>query len=59
MKTLPMYTVDLVKELDKLYPDTFMVDSFVEEDYWKLAGKIELIRFLKSKSGTIINDKKA
>lgn len=47
MNTLPSKTIDLIKELDKLYPDKMETNYTNEFDRIKLAGVIELIRFLK------------
>lgn len=51
MKSLPSQTVDLIKELDKLYPDQMVIDQMDEFDRAKLAGKIELVRYLKHLQG--------
>ena len=53
MKNLPSKTVDLIKQLDKLFPDEMIIDETNEFDRAKLAGKIELIRYLKALQGNI------
>lgn len=44
---VPMMTVDLIKVLERTYPDIMEVDPIPEHQYWKKAGVIELIRTLK------------
>lgn len=48
MKNLPSNSVDLIKELDKLYPDQMITNNTDEFERIKLAGKVELIRYLKN-----------
>lgn len=47
---VPMYTIDLLKELERLYPDVMELDEDVvgTPQYWKEAGVIELLRMLKT-----------
>lgn len=45
---LPTYTTDLLKVMDTWYEDKFIdPESMSQIEYYKLAGKIELIRALK------------
>jgi len=45
---LPTYTVDLLKIMDSWYEDRLIDPTEMSEiEYYKLAGKIELIRTLK------------
>lgn len=48
MKTLPSNSADLIKELDKMFPDRMITDRMDEDERKKLAGKVELIRYLKN-----------
>lgn len=47
METLPGNTIDLIKQLDKLYPDIMETTNKDEFERGKSAGVIELIRYLK------------
>lgn len=50
--TVPSSTIDFIKELERLYPDTMELDpSYLgTPDYWKKAGIVELIQKIKVKS---------
>jgi len=48
MKQLPSNTVDLIKQLDLLYPDKMETEYKNEFERIKLAGVVELIRYLKA-----------
>ena len=47
MTKLPSKTIDLIATLDELYPNTMVVDEISEFERLKLAGKVELIQYLK------------
>jgi len=48
---IPSTTLDLIRYLEELYPDTYNTNpTYVgTPEFWKEAGKIELIRMLKEK----------
>lgn len=56
MKQLPSNTVELIKELDKMFPDRMVIDQMDESERLKLAGKVELIRYLKYLPGSGVSD---
>jgi hypothetical protein len=47
MEKLPRNTLDLIKQLEDMFPDKMVVQDGDAFDRGKLAGAIELIRFLK------------
>jgi hypothetical protein len=47
MIKLPSNTIELIVALEELYPDTMVIDEISEFERLKLAGKVELIRYLK------------
>ena len=56
------YTVDMIRQLKKLYPDVLETDP--EEvgtpNYWKKVGVVELVRTLEAVSNNLaLRDKKA
>lgn len=54
MTTLPSKSIDLIQELEKMYPDRMDIDETKnEKERYRLEGKVELIRMLKAKSSTI------
>lgn len=46
MDYLPTYSIDLIKELDKLYPPTYPLLTDTEREIWFKAGKRSLIETL-------------
>lgn len=48
---IPSKSIDLIKLLTTTYPDKMILDnSMSESERFKLAGKVELIRYLKSRA---------
>jgi hypothetical protein len=47
MDRIPSFSVDLIKELDELYPERCPSKDQDEREIWMYAGKRELVRNLK------------
>jgi len=47
MTKLPSNTIELIVALEELYPNTMVIDEISEFERLKLAGKVELIQYLK------------
>lgn len=45
---LPVYSVDLIKELDAMYPDQCPDLSLSDREIWARAGQRSVVRFLLS-----------
>ena len=59
---IPTYTVDLLTQLKKQYPDKLEEDPLLvgTPEYWQRVGIVELIRSLEAASdGLVLKDKKA
>lgn len=52
MDKLPSRTVELIQELEKIYPDRMDIDdTHTDKERFRLEGKVELIRWLKTMTG--------
>lgn len=47
MDKLPKNSLDLIKQLEEMFPDKMLVEDVDAFDRGKLAGVIDLIRYLK------------
>lgn len=45
---LPVYSVDLIKELDEMYPERCPDLSLSDREIWARAGQRSVVRFLLS-----------
>lgn len=48
MDHLPIYSIDLIKELDKYYPNTYPLLTDTDREIWYKAGQRSLINKLLS-----------
>lgn len=49
MEKIPVYSVDLIKELDKLYPERSPEPSQSDREIWMAVGARRLVRALIAK----------
>ena len=52
MNKLPTRTIDLLKELERLYPDQMVTEDISDFERGKRAGVIELLRLLQQLRNT-------
>ena len=49
---IPSDTKSLLLVLEKIYPDSYQTEEISIPEYWKKAGKIELIRLIRQNVGS-------
>ena len=52
MDKLPIRTIDLLKELERMYPDQMVTEQLSDFERGKKAGVIELLRLLQQLKNT-------
>lgn len=49
---IPSDTKSLLEQFEKIYPDSYQTEELSTSEYWKLAGKIELLRLIRQSIGS-------
>lgn len=57
MEKIPSFSIDLIKELDELYPEKCPSKDQDEREIWMYSGKRELVRNLKILMKSLDNEK--